>query len=140
MLSGIACYAKAIQQCPGHNSGVCPCLCGHLTRHSSCLGAAVTAAGAGRMAGKHCLYSCAINQAHGSFDTRQQQYEAYWHGLASSMNSVGGMQLASALTASYIGGSVNFAAVSASLATPGSLVAAAMAAGVFFCILHRSAD
>jgi len=40
------------------------------------------------------------------------------------------LQLASALTASYIGGSINFAAVSASLATPGPQVAAAMAAGV----------
>ena len=40
------------------------------------------------------------------------------------------LQLASALTASYIGGSINFAAVSASLATPGPQVAAAMAAGI----------
>ena len=61
--SGIACYAQAFQQCPGHDSGVCPCLCGHLARHSSSLGPAVTAAGAGRMAGEHRLFSCRINQA-----------------------------------------------------------------------------
>ena len=45
-------------------------------------------------------------------------------------DSEGCLQLAAALTASYIGGSINFAAVSASLAAPGPLIAAAMAAGM----------
>ena len=135
--SGKARYAQAVQQCPGHNSCFCPCLCGHLARHSSSLGPAVTAAGAGRMAGEHCLYSCCINQASDHLSPGRGSMRRTGMQSASSMNSVRCMQLASALTASYIGGSINFAAVSASLATPGPLVAAAMAAGVPFASSTR---
>ena len=65
------------------------------------------------------------------------------HDSLSLSSSDNALQLAAALTASYIGGSINFAAVSASLATPGPLVAAAMAAGItplHLCMKRRESS